>query len=250
LLWFLSMVATALDNPFMKEARTLEAGKVQMELNRHLEQLLAQAHAPAPSCMTPLEGTDSEGMDAVVKRGSYGTWQKSASRCVTDRSMSNGSSGGPSRIKSSRSNDLTPTTSAAGAKGAEGNLEPQQLQGEWQAIGPDVSGGPPRDSGPDPSTMPVAKVGGEQSTFFSSGAPPAHASMGGSAGGSSGHGGGHGSGVGGGRGSGGGGGGGAQRPLAPGGDGGGVSCTCSSGIVCVTCKANLASTQSVRDEVV
>merc|ERR1719210_2663912 len=49
LLWFLNGVAESLDNPFRKEASTLEVGEVQIKLNIQLRELVRKANAPTPS---------------------------------------------------------------------------------------------------------------------------------------------------------------------------------------------------------
>mmetsp|Transcript_119576 Transcript_119576/g.343512 ORF Transcript_119576/g.343512 Transcript_119576/m.343512 type:complete len:515 (+) Transcript_119576:86-1630(+) len=49
LLWFVNMVADSLDNPFRKEANTLDLSVTQGELNDCLLQMLDNSHRPAPS---------------------------------------------------------------------------------------------------------------------------------------------------------------------------------------------------------
>lgn len=48
LLWFMNGVAETLDNPFKKEANTLEVSEVQDEFNRQMIQLLKNANEPTP----------------------------------------------------------------------------------------------------------------------------------------------------------------------------------------------------------
>merc|ERR1719433_1076588 len=52
LMWFLNGVADTLDNPFRKEARTLDPSGVQSELNLMLQELLLQIGQPTPAMST------------------------------------------------------------------------------------------------------------------------------------------------------------------------------------------------------
>merc|ERR1740121_859504 len=52
MLWFLNGVAESLDNPFRKDASTLELAEVQKKLNLQVCSLIRQAKSPTP-CLRP-----------------------------------------------------------------------------------------------------------------------------------------------------------------------------------------------------
>jgi len=76
LLWFLNGVAENLDNPFKKEAYTLEVGDVQEELNEKLLQILKCCDAPTP-CLCEEFVADSAGGFAAPKRESVTALKRS-----------------------------------------------------------------------------------------------------------------------------------------------------------------------------
>lgn len=129
LLWFLNFVANALDNPFQKAARTLDASGVQRELNQHLLLLLAQAQQPAPY-------TEASALSTVVgvRRGSFHSWQNEAPASVMDSTDSVDSISQPRTRALRRSLTVTPQPPAHGVQTGEGaDLAP--FRGEWQQLG-------------------------------------------------------------------------------------------------------------------
>mmetsp|Transcript_75513 Transcript_75513/g.219362 ORF Transcript_75513/g.219362 Transcript_75513/m.219362 type:complete len:521 (+) Transcript_75513:122-1684(+) len=76
LIWFMNGVADALDNPFNREARSLDASSVQNELNEHLLQLLRQARAPPARLV---RSTSSSRIAEIERnRASIATWARTA----------------------------------------------------------------------------------------------------------------------------------------------------------------------------
>jgi len=133
LLWFLNFVANSLDNPFQKEARTLEASSVQHELNLNLLQILAQAQQPAPY-------TDmSRSSLAAPKRSSFHSWQTEASTSSTKRAsmepMAVQESVGPQRSSEGNGSGTRKpqTRSSSDVKNRESNMPPRR-SGDWDAI--------------------------------------------------------------------------------------------------------------------
>jgi len=75
LIWFMNGVADALDNPFNREARSLDASSVQHELNEHLLQLLRQAASPSVRLVAAQGRLASE---IERNRNSIATWARIA----------------------------------------------------------------------------------------------------------------------------------------------------------------------------
>jgi len=132
LLWFLNFVANSLDNPFQKEARTLEASKVQHELNLHLLQMLSQAQQPAP--YTEM----SRSSLAAPKRSSFHSWQNEASTSSTRRASTmpvQESVGAQGSSNSNGSGTRKPRgQSSSDEKKRETGLPPR-LSGNWDTVG-------------------------------------------------------------------------------------------------------------------
>lgn len=81
LLWFMYSVAEALDNPFRKQARSLDASSTQKELNKLMEQLLSQAKRPSATVtwarsrsLAAMTGTSSDPAP-VIAESTLLTWQ-------------------------------------------------------------------------------------------------------------------------------------------------------------------------------
>jgi len=146
LLWFLNFVAGSLDNPFQKEARTLESSNVQRELNQHLLQILAQAQLPAAytDFNRPSQAAHTP------RRSSFHTWrteQSAATRKASMDAMSDAQSG--DRSVTERASDPRVRRSRRVGSQESSDSAPK-LQGEWQQIDDPAARGPsaPRSSIP------------------------------------------------------------------------------------------------------
>jgi len=131
LLWFLNFVANSLDNPFQKEARTLEASSVQRELNQHLLQILAQAQVPAAytDFNRPSQGA------FTPRRSSFHRWQNEAPATMRKESQDSGTENeSTGHVVNNKGSDPRTRRVRKSKMANQDAVSSPQLQGEWQKI--------------------------------------------------------------------------------------------------------------------
>lgn len=139
MLWFLNGVAESLDNPFRKEASSLETSHVQEQLNVQLRELVRRSSTGTPTLRpewkqattTRRLSATPESMD-VMKRSFSQTRLGSTSRLGRTSNLSEGVRGSTTRRGSSESQAGLPK---------EDTIDPHP--GSWEPL-PERTGTPPR----------------------------------------------------------------------------------------------------------